>query len=161
MEKNQLPVRNFALETINPRIENNFKQISLSDTLEPLSKPLSQTKKSLPTVSVTNESQHNRKSKKSTKCSNTKDHATPSTTGENTKEPKPEAESPQLVEDYHAECENCNLNVNPECDVVDEYFSEQETMTLQRKLHEVSAAKNNEQAMKVSLTLPTNSRTRR
>lgn len=66
----------------------------------------------------------------------------------------------QLVDDYHAECENCNLNVNAECDGTDDYFSEQETMTLQRKLHDASAIKSNEQS-KVSLTLPTNSRTRR
>lgn len=64
-----------------------------------------------------------------------------------------------IVEDYYAECENCNLNVGADgCDGSDEYFSKQETMTLQRKLHEVSALQTLD---KVSLTLPTNSRTRR
>lgn len=77
-------------------------------------------------------------------------------------EPKEELqETCQLVEDYYAECENCNLNVTAGCDGPDEYFAQQETMTLQRKLHEASAAKNNDQTMKVSFTLPTNSRTRR
>lgn len=78
---------------------------------------------------------------------------------------KEQAEEPsetyQLVEDYYAECENCNLNVSATCDEPDDYFVKQETMTLQRKLHEVSVAKNNDHTMKVSLTLPTNSRTRR
>lgn len=131
------------------------------DTLEPLTKPL-QTKKSLPTVSVTNESQNSHKSKKSsTKCTTSKERTTVAPPSESPKDPKAEPDSSHIVDDYHAECENCNLNVNPECDGTEEYFSEQETMTLQRKLHEVSAAKNNDQSMKVSLTLPTNSRTRR
>lgn len=77
---------------------------------------------------------------------------------EQTEEP---SETCQLVEDYYAECENCNLNVNATCDEPDDYFVKQETMTLQRKLHEASAAKNIDHTMKVSLTLPTNSRTRR
>ncbi|XP_065210631.1 uncharacterized protein LOC135838797 [Planococcus citri] len=132
---------------------------SKSGKLEPLTKQSSQSRKSLASVSVTNESQP--KPKKSSKCSKERAAAAAtSSTPNESKEPKPETDgSSQLVDDYHAECENCNLNVKGECDGPDEYFPEQETMTLQRKLHEASTAKTNDQ--KASLTLPTNSRTKR
>lgn len=134
-------------------------------TLEPLVKK--SFKNFTVTIPVDNESNINntRENKSTIKETALKDHNMKMAYAENMCKNSEcelsETNTSQLIDDYHAECENCNLNVNSTCEVSDEYFSEQETMTLQRKLHEVSAIKCNDQAMKISLTLPTNSRIRR
>lgn len=64
-------------------------------------------------------------------------------------------------EDYHAECENCNVNVAAgDNAVIDGSVKEQETMTLQRHINDGKSCAA-EQLLNVSLTLPTNSRAKR